>query len=94
MQDLFVINNNRIYKKALKREIRCWRVDLSKNKYRKNIGAPYKFSFQNSQYSLRNNLSWLEPIKKLGPANKVLMLGGAQHNLSSICRINMKKYIL
>lgn len=89
MSNLFVINRNRTYKKALRREIRSWSHDLSKNQYSEYVLYPYKFNFKDSEYSLDNNLSWLEPLKNLLPVNKILVLGGGtalfEEHLQDMC---------
>ncbi len=89
MNDLFVINKNRTYKKALKREIRSWSVDLSKNQQSENVLYPHKFTFKGSEYSLDNNLSWIEPLKKILPVKKILVLGGGtalfEEHLQEMC---------
>jgi SAM-dependent methyltransferase len=83
MNDLFVIKpNNRLYKKALRREISVW-----KNKKPENfIDAEfheYSFDYLDSKYHFRKNSDWIDFISKFGPFENAVVLGGGETSLEN-----------
>lgn len=74
---LYVISNkNRLYHRALKREMNVWRSNSSEADLDLVEFLTTNFSYSGKNITLSRNLDWLEFISNLGTFEKGLILGG------------------
>lgn len=80
MSKFLISKNNKFYKRALKREIGIWKRSTPGNLLEEKI-TDIDFNFEEKNYHLTKNKDWINFVKKFGPFNKAIVLGGGNTDL-------------